>query len=158
MVTIWVISLAFLNLSHQIASFLRAFLIFLSTFSLFTVPKDLDYRVHLSLSIFAIFKDLITALSILYLHHRMGMKEMGQMVKIDVYKLIDEEREDQNGIVGLRVRSDGLHLSSLSSHQEVEEVGEDHFENTLKNCSFVKMKEDLGFTSFQVCLYDNLQT
>jgi CDP-diglyceride synthetase len=72
----WIISLAVLNLSHQIAGWTWSLLLFLGSYRVLTISEYTNKQVFLLLSVIAIVKDLLTALSILYLHHRMGLREM----------------------------------------------------------------------------------
>ena len=64
------------------------------------MSDEFETNFNFAFSIYIIAKDLATALSILYLHHRMGLKEMKNYeARIDIYTLsasIDDNHDLNN--------------------------------------------------------------
>ena len=83
-VHLWVYFLLFANFAIQLSTFLRPLVIFLSTFGLFTYSPQLDKVVFETIMIGYTVTDLLTSLSILYMHHRMGLRQIAAHKKSKV--------------------------------------------------------------------------
>ncbi len=82
---LWVFSLLFVNLAVQLASFVRPMIRFLATFGVINYSSELDYPISFTMKIMLGIADLLTSLSILYLHHRMGLRQITPKKKVNLY-------------------------------------------------------------------------
>jgi hypothetical protein len=90
LVLLWVYFLLFANFAIQLSTFLRPLVILLSTFGLFTYSPQLDLAVFNTIMIMYTVTDLLTSLSILYMHHRMGLRQIANANKKSKVQLFRE--------------------------------------------------------------------
>ena len=82
---IWVFILVFTNLAIQLSTFIWPLLRFLKAIDILSYSADLDITIYKCILIAATINDLLTSLSILYLHHRMGLRQIAPKKIVNLY-------------------------------------------------------------------------
>ena len=88
-----------MNFTIQILSFIKALIDLLRICKAINYSDSIDEQVLLMLEIMRAIIDILTCLSILYLHHGMGLRSMKQNEKVDIFHdslslpIVGEERD-----------------------------------------------------------------
>ena len=143
MVDLWVYFLLFANFAIQLSTFIRPLVIFLSTFGLFTYSAKLDLAVFEIILIMYTVTDLLTSLSILYLHHRIGLRQISPKKKVKLFR-------DTSEVPG-QLMSRALLDQAQSLKTDIQEDEEGSLEVLYTS---KKAETELGFTDFQSELYN----
>jgi len=112
---LWVFVLVFFNLAIQFSTFLRPLVRFLSSYGFLPYSDDLDLAVFKCILIASVVTDLLTSLSILYLHHRMGLRQIAPKKKVNLYH--DSQAELPEQMLSLKLKPKSKNQESV--HTEI---------------------------------------